>query len=171
MNPATFLTELKRRKAWRFRIAECGSQPLGLSTALVRNWSSFFLNRIIRICKCRLPISDFEARRLLRQSARHRRVALGSPPQSLGEDAQAECQETPRKPRKRLRLTRFFSPLEVGLDSGGGLAPYPADASGGGAIRQSSVDAADVDRSGRRDVLEHAEASAPLPLDRLAADS
>jgi len=34
-------------------------------------------------------------------------VALGSPPQSLGEDAQVEWQETPRKPRKRLRLTRL----------------------------------------------------------------
>ena len=169
MNPATFLTELKRRKAWRFRIAECGSQPLGLSTALVRNWSSFFLNRIIRICKCRLPISDFEARRLLRQSARHRRVALGSPPQSLGEDAQAECQETPRKPRKRLRLTRSREEMDSAL--AGGFAPNPGDASGSGAIHQSSVDAADVDRSGQRDVLERAEASAPLSVDRSAADS
>ena len=59
----------------------------------------------------------------------------------------------------------------MGFDSGGGLAPYPGDAGGGGAIHQSSVDAADVDRSGQRDVLEHAEASAPLPLDRFAADS
>ena len=169
MNPATFLTELKRRKAWRFRIAECGSQPLGLSTALVRNWSSFFLNRIIRICKCRLPISDFEARRLLRQSARHRRVALGSLPQSLGEDAQAECQETPRKPRKRIRLTRCHEEMDSAL--AGGFASHPGDASGDGAIHQSSVDAADVDRSGQRGVLESAEGSAPLPLDLIAANS
>src|SRR5207237_7021034 len=83
-----------------------------------------------------------------------RQVALGSPPQSLGEDAQAECQETPRKPRKRLRPTRFFSPLEVGF------APDPADAGGGGAIHKSPVDAADVDRSGQRDVLARANASA-----------
>ncbi len=53
----------------------------------------------------------------------------------------------------------------------GGSAPYPGDASGGGAIHQSSVDAADVDRTDRRDVLESAEGSAPLPLDRSAAHS
>ena len=97
------------------------------------------------------------------------RVALGSPPQSLGEDAQAECQETPRKPRKRLRLTRSREKMDSG--SARGFAPYPGNAGCGGAIHQSSVDAADVDRSGQRDVLESAEASAPLPLDRFAADS
>src|SRR6266481_3726123 len=96
-------------------------------------------------------------------------VALGSPPQSLGEDAKAECQETPRKPRKRLRLTRSREKMDSAL--AGGFASHPDDASGGGAIHQSSVDAADVDRSGRRDVLERANASAPLPLDRFAADS
>jgi len=53
----------------------------------------------------------------------------------------------------------------------GGFAPNPGNASGGGAIHQSSVDAADVDRAGQRGVLESAEASAPLPLDRFAADS
>ena len=59
------------------------------------------------------------------------------------------------------------------MDSGSarGFAPHPGDAGGGGAIRQSSVDAADVDRSGQHDVLERAKASAPLPLDRSAADS
>src|SRR3989440_12437311 len=93
-----------------------------------------------------------------------RQVALGSPPQSLGEDAQAECQETPRKPRKRLRPTRSREKMDSA--HAGGFAPYPGDASGGGAIRQSFVDVADVDRTGRRDVLEHAEACAPLPLDR-----
>ena len=56
-------------------------------------------------------------------------------------------------------------------DSAGGFTPHPGDASGGGAIHQSSVDAADVDRTGQRDVLERVEASAPLPLDRSAADS
>ena len=52
-----------------------------------------------------------------------------------------------------------------------GFARYPGDASGGSAIHQSSVDATDVDRSGQRDVLESAEASTPLPLDRSAANS
>ena len=42
-------------------------------------------------------------------------------------------------------------------DSARGFAPYPGDASGGGAIHQSSVDAADVDRTGQRRVLEHAK--------------
>ena len=59
----------------------------------------------------------------------------------------------------------------MGFDPGGGFAPHPGDAGGGGAIHQSSVDAADVDRSGQRDVLERAQASTPLPLDRSAADS
>ena len=93
-----------------------------------------------------------------------RRVALGSPLQSLGEDAQAECQETPRKPRKRLRLTRSMEKMDSG--SARCFAPHPGDSSGDGAIRQSSVDATDVDRSGRRDVLKSAKASAPLPLGR-----
>jgi hypothetical protein len=35
-------------------------QPFGLFTALVRNWSPLFLNRILRICDCRFPIADFE---------------------------------------------------------------------------------------------------------------
>ena len=51
-------------------------------------------------------------------------------------------------------------------DRARGLARYPGDAGGGGAIHQSSVDAADVDRAGQRGVLERAKASAPLPLDR-----
>lgn len=102
-----------------------------------------------------------------------RRVALGSPPRSRDQDAQAELQETPRppKPRKRLRLTRFYPPLEMDFDRTRGLAPYPGDADRGRAIRQSSIDAADVDRAGQRDVLERAKASAPLPLGRSAADS
>lgn len=64
------------------------------------------------------------------------RVALGSPPQSLGEDAQTEDEEAPRprKPRKRHCLTRFFPPLEVGFDPGVGFAPHPGDAGSGGAI-------------------------------------
>ena len=96
-------------------------------------------------------------------------VALGSPPQSLGEDVHAECQETPRKPRKRLCLTRSREKMDSAL--AGGFAPHPGGAGGGGAIHQSSVDATDVDRSGQRDVLERAEAPASLPLDRSAADS
>ena len=77
---------------------------------------------------------------------------------------------TPKQaPRKRLRLTR--SREEMDSDPARGFAPHPGDAGGGGAIHQSSVDAADVDRSGQRDVLERAKASAPLPLDRSAADS
>src|SRR5437016_14238158 len=90
------------------------------------------------------------------------------PAQSLGEDAQAECQETPRKPRKRLRLARSREKMDS--RSARGFAPYPGDASGSGAIHQSSIDAADVDRSRQRDVLERAKGSAPLPLDRSAAD-
>ena len=78
-----------------------------------------------------------------------RRVALGSPSQSLGEDAQTECQETPRKPRKRLRLTRSREKMDSAL--AGSLALNPGDAGGSGAIHQSSVDAADVDRTGQRD--------------------
>src|SRR5437660_7084165 len=73
----------------------------------------------------------------IRGSASSRRVALGSPPQSLGEDAQAEC------PRKTLRLTRWHARKRVCLtrsrekmDSAlaGGFASHPGDASGGGAI-------------------------------------
>ena len=59
----------------------------------------------------------------------------------------------------------------MGFDSGGGFALHPGDASGGGAIHQSSADATNVDRSGQRDVLERAKAPAPLPLDRSVADS
>jgi len=59
------------------------------------------------------------------------------------------------------------------MDSGSarGLAPDPGDAGGDGAIHQSSADAADVDRSSQRDVLERAKAPTPLPLDRSVADS
>src|SRR5439155_14808470 len=96
-------------------------------------------------------------------------VAPGSPSQSLGQDAQGECQETPHKPRKRLRLTRSREKMDSALARG--FAPYPGDAGGGGAIHQSSVDAADVDRSGQRRLREGAKVSAPLPLDRFAADS
>ena len=58
------------------------------------------------------------------------------------------------------------------MDSGSarGFATHPGDASGGGAIRQSSGDATDVDRESGCDVLERAEASAPLSVDRSAAD-
>lgn len=80
------------------------------------------------------------------------RVALGLPPQSLGEDAHAERKETPRK---RLGLTRSREKMVSGPARG--FAPHPGDAGGGGAIRRSSVDAADVDRSEQRDVLECAK--------------
>jgi hypothetical protein len=53
----------------------------------------------------------------------------------------------------------------------GGFAPYPGDAGGDGGIHQSSVDATDVDRTDRRNILERAKASAALPLDLFAADS
>jgi hypothetical protein len=105
----------------------------------------------------------------------HNRVALGAPSQSLGEDAHAEC---PRKtlrimrskePGKRLCLTRSREKMDSAL--AGGFASYSGDASGGGAIHQSSVDAADVDRTGQRDVLESAKVSTPLSLDRSAANS
>src|SRR5215813_4993893 len=51
------------------------------------------------------------------------------------------------------------------------FSSHPGDAGGAGAIYQSSGHAADVDRQGGRDVLERAQASPPLPLDRSAADS
>ena len=54
---------------------------------------------------------------------------------------------------------------------GRGFPPHPGDASGGGAIRQSSTDATDVDRTDWRNILERAKASAALPLDLFAADS
>src|SRR5205085_10287167 len=69
------------------------------------------------------------------RSGRHRTL--------LANDAQTECQETPRKPRKRLRLTRSRSRKRLRLtrsrekmDSSlaGGFAPHPGDAGGGGAI-------------------------------------
>lgn len=69
-----------------------------------------------------------------------RRVALDSPPQSLGEDVQAEDE-----PRKRLRLTRSqakrrcltrsWEAVEMDLDHARDPAPHPGDAGGGGAIR------------------------------------
>src|SRR5436190_3915942 len=92
-----------------------------------------------------------------------------SPPQSLGKDAQAEFQETPRKPRKRLRLTRSREKMDSAL--AGGFASHPGNAGCDGAIHESSVDAADVERTSRCDVLESAKGSAPLPLDLFAADS
>src|SRR5436190_20056345 len=79
-----------------------------------------------------------------------------SPSQSLGEDGQSES------PRKTLRLTRSREKMDS--NPARGLAPHSGDASGDGAIHQSSVDAADVDRSGHRDILERAKVSAPLPL-------
>lgn len=88
------------------------------------------------------------------------RVALGPPPQSLGADGHAESKET-----------EIQTPLEMDSDRARGFAHHPGDAGGGNAIRRSAGDVADVDRAGRRDVLEGAETSASLPLDRSAADS
>jgi hypothetical protein len=93
-------------------------------------------------------------------SASSQRLALGSSPQSLGEDAHAEST------RKRLRLKRSREKMDS--DPAVGFAPHPGSAGGRGAIRQSSVDAADVDRSG---VLERAEGSATLSLDPFEADA
>src|SRR5207248_3605600 len=100
------------------------------------------------------------------KSASAQRVALGSPQPSLGEDASAESKETPRK---GVRPTRSREEMDAGPARG--FSSHPGDAGGGGAIHQSSVDATDVDREGGCDVLEQAKASAPLPLDRSAADS
>ena len=93
-------------------------------------------------------------------------VAPRSPQQSRGEDADAESKQTPRK---GVRPIRYREEMDSGPARG--LAPYPGDAGGSGAIRQSSADAADADRTGRRDVVESAKVSAPLSLDRSAADS
>ena len=95
-------------------------------------------------------------------------VALGSAPQSFAEDAQDECKEASR-PRKRLCLTRSLEAMDP--DCARGFAAHSGDAGGGGAVRQSSGDAADGDRAGRRNVLERAKSSAPLPLGRSTADS
>ena len=89
-----------------------------------------------------------------------RRVALGCLQQSRGGDAHAERKQKEIRP-----------PLEMDFAPARGFPPDPANAGGGGAIHESSVDVADVDRSGQCDVLERAKASAPLPLDRSAADS
>jgi len=87
-------------------------------------------------------------------------VALAGPPQFVGEDAHYESNEM-----------EIQTPLEMDSDPARGFAPHPAGASGRRAIHQSSVDAADINRSGPRDVLECAKGPAPLPLDRSAADS
>ena len=85
----------------------------------------------------------------------------GTLPQSLGEDAEPNA----KTPRKRFCLTRCREKMD---SDSAGFAPNPGNAGGNGAIRESSADATDVDRS---DVLESATVSAPLPLDRSAADS
>ena len=55
------------------------------------------------------------------------RVALGWSPQSLGEDAQAECEEAPRprKPRKRRCLTWLFPSVEMHLGHAWSFTPDP----------------------------------------------
>ena len=83
-----------------------------------------------------------------------------SPPQSLGEDSHAESKET-----------EILPPEEMDSAPACGFTPHPGDAGGGGTFHQSSIDAADVDRAEQRKVFERANVSAPLPLDRVAANS
>src|SRR5450432_3542660 len=69
----------------------------------------------------------------------------------------AESKETETYPRP-----------EMDSDPACRSAPHPGDAGGGGAIHQSATNAPHVDRSG---FLKRTKGSAPLPLDRSAADS
>src|SRR6476646_4697872 len=88
----------------------------------------------------------------------------GTLPQSLGEDAEPNA----KTPRKRFCLTRCREKMD---SDSAGFAPNPGNAGGNGAIRESSADAAHVDRTVRHDVLERTKVSAALPLDPSAADS
>lgn len=56
----------------------------------------------------------------------------------------------------------------MGSNCARGLAPDPGGAGGGGAIRESAADAADVARAG---VVERAKGCVALPLDPVGADS
>ncbi len=96
----------------------------------------------------------------IRDSTSSRRVALGRHRSLFGEDAPAESKETEILPPRK----RDSAPAC-------GFTPHPGDPGGGGAFHQSSIDAADVDRAGQRNVFEQANVSAPLPLDRFAANS
>jgi hypothetical protein len=58
MDPATFLTELKRHRVYRVAVAyaivawlliQAFGLPAALPRALVRNWSSLFLNRMLNV--------------------------------------------------------------------------------------------------------------------------
>src|SRR5262249_19382950 len=83
--------------------------------------------------------------------ASRQRVALSSLQRSLGEDASAGSKETPCK---TLRLAQSME--EMDSRRARGFSSHSGDAGGGGSIYQSSGDAADVDREGRRDVFERA---------------
>ena len=84
----------------------------------------------------------------------HRGLRLGRHRSLLAKMAKAKPRRkaSPTRPcrRKRLRLTRSREKMDS--NAARGFAPHPSNAGCGGAIRQSSVDAADVDRSGQRDV-------------------
>ena len=78
---------------------------------------------------------------------------------------------SPRRVRPAADTQSYSHVEKMDPNPARGFAPHPGNTGWGGAIRQSSADAADVDRSGQRDVLERAKAPAPLPMDRSAADS
>ena len=61
-------------------------------------------------------------------------VALGLPPPSLDANAKGEGEETEIR-CKAFRVTRFFPPVEVRLDSGRSFSSDSDPAGGGGAIR------------------------------------
>ena len=81
-------------------------------------------------------------RRVLRDGNCH--VALRSPPRSLGADAKGEGEETEIR-CKAFRVTRFFRSMEMDLDRAPGFAADSSDTGGGGAVRRSAGDGADVD--------------------------
>src|SRR5947209_5536871 len=90
-------------------------------------------------------------------------VALVSPPRSLGKDVEGEGKET------EIRRKEFYSPgaypsVEMDLDPTHNFAAPPGNPGRGGAIHQSAIHVADVDRAGRRHVRERAKAPNPLPL-------
>ena len=94
----------------------------------------------------RRVVNDQPSFILIDEKLRHsRRVALGSSQQSRGEDAHADTKQAEIRP-----------PLEMDSDPASGFPPDPGDAGGAGAIHKSSVDIADVNRSGQCDVLARA---------------
>jgi DNA-binding Lrp family transcriptional regulator len=104
-------------------------------------------------------------RRVLRRD--NCRVALRSPPQSLGADAKSEGEETETR-CKAFRVTRFFRSMEMDLDPAAGFVVHSGGAGGDGAICRSAADGGDVDRAG---VVERGEGAVALPVDSAGADS